>query len=318
MIVRQAGEADLEALRALEQELRAEGGASPLSGRARGPGGAGALRAEGTVLIAEEGGEVLGYACLRFSAPDQASLEALYVRSAARRRGVGRRLVAEAAALARSRAGSARIAVAIAADDRQARAFYERLGFSACALVLSAPAQALEARGQLRAEPSRGRVYVQTDDVGAVERMARSYLPRLGRSAATRVGGPCNGWVEVEDELCSRDPRLLRRLAQELSYRSGGVVLLLGLEEGQLVRYVLFDRGSVAGEYASLPEYYGPLAPGDVVALAANPRVAARLAGVDPGRLREVARTASRPEELPPPAQLYAELASVFGVSPAP
>ena len=128
---------------------------------------------------------------------------------------------------------------------------------------------------------------------------------------------PANGWVSVEDELCSREPKLLRRLAQELSYRTGGVVLSLGVEEEAVVRYILFDRGSLADEYASVPEHFGPLPPGDVVALAANPTVVARLTGADPGRVRAVARTASSPEELPPPGELHAQIVDVLGLGSA-
>ena len=40
-----------------------------------------------------------------------------------------------------------------------------------------------------------------------------------------------------------------------------------------------------------MPEFHGPLPPGDVVALAANPRVIARLTGADPARVRTAART---------------------------
>ena len=36
---------------------------------------------------------------------------------------------------------------------------------------------------------------------------------------------------------------------------------------------ILFERGSIVDEYLSVPEFYGPLPPGDVVGLAANPRV---------------------------------------------
>ena len=65
-------------------------------------------------------------------------------------------------------------------------------------------------------------------------------------------------------------------------------MLTLGIEEGAVVRYVLWDRGGIADEYVSVPEYYGPLPPGDVVALAANPtrRAAAdrRRPGARPGR----------------------------------
>ncbi len=40
---------------------------------------------------------------------------------------------------------------------------------------------------------------------------------------------------------------------------------------------ILFERGRIVDEYLSVPEFYGPLPPGDVVGLAANPTVVARL-----------------------------------------
>jgi hypothetical protein len=158
---------------------------------------------------------------------------------------------------------------------------------------------------------------VQTDDVAAVERAVQKNLPRLGRSQGTTVGGPVNGWVHVHDELGDRDPNVLRRLAKELSYALGGVVLAVGVEEGSLVHYTLYDRGGAVDEYMSVPEYHGPLPPGDVVALGANPTVVARLTGANPGRVREVARTAGSPEELGDAQALLAELADVLGVAEA-
>jgi hypothetical protein len=177
-----------------------------------------------------------------------------------------------------------------------------------------ARARELEREQAQPAAPSFGRVFVQTDRADDVERAARQYVPRLGRSAHTAVHGPTNGWTEVEDELASREPPALRKLAQELSYRSAGVVIAIGVEEGAVVRYVLFDRGSVADEYASVPEYYGPLPPGDVVALSANPTVVHRLTGADPAEVRAVARTAASPGELPPAEQLYRQLLDVLGL----
>jgi hypothetical protein len=70
---------------------------------------------------------------------------------------------------------------------------------------------------------------------------------------------------------------MLRRLARELSDRMGSVTLLLGVEREELVRMILFERGRIVDEYLSVPEFYGPLPPGDVIGLAANPTVLARL-----------------------------------------
>jgi hypothetical protein len=161
---------------------------------------------------------------------------------------------------------------------------------------------------------SAGRVYVQSDDESAIGRAVRQFIPRLGRSERTEISQPRSGWITVEDELCSREPKLLRRLAKEISDRTGAVVLLLGLEDGAVVRYILFERGSIADEYASVPEFHGPLPPGDVIALGANPTVVARLTGADPERVRAVARTAKSVEELPPAQELYEQLADLLGV----
>ncbi len=162
---------------------------------------------------------------------------------------------------------------------------------------------------------SFGSIHVQTDDVEAVTQAVRVYVPRLpGGSRGSVVAPPRNGWTAVYDELCDREPAMLRRLARELSDRLGAVVLLLGVEHEAVVRFVLFERGRVMDEYASVPDFHEPMAPGDVVALAANPTVVARLTGAEPAHVRAVARTAERLEELPPPPQLLGELAVVLGV----
>jgi len=114
--------------------------------------------------------------------------------------------------------------------------------------------------------------------------------------------------------LSARNGEALQRLAKELSYTSGGVVLALGVEEGALVRYTLYDRGAAVDEYASLPEFRGPLPPGEVIALGANPTVVARLTGAEPARVREIARTASSPADLPPALELHQQIAELMGV----
>jgi hypothetical protein len=193
-----------------------------------------------------------------------------------------------------------------------ARVFYERLGFTTVERILAAPIDKLahvDAGG-----PTFGAVHVQTDDIDAVSRNVDKVLPRLGRTASSEITGPENGWVRVRSETTDADPVKLQALAKELSYTSGGVTLALGVEDGAVVRYNLFDRGSSVDEYMSVPEYRGSLPPGDVIALGANPTVVARLTGADAHRVREVARTASSPADLPPAQQLYEEIATLMGV----
>ncbi len=315
-MIRRATEADLDLLRALWEELETEIGGPEFLHEGWEEERVDVERRlrDGVVLIAEEDGEAIGSAELDFKDPRIAWLSSIYVRPAARRRGVGRDLLREVAN-ASSERGYEHLGLDVLTTNRDARAVYERLGFSEYLVSMSVRLEELGAR--LGARPpaeSTGRVYVQTDDESFVRRAVAQFVPRLGRSARTDVSGPRNGWIEVDDELCSRDPKALRRLGQELSYRTGGVVLTLGIEEGAVVRYVLFDRGSVADEYASVPEHYGPLPPGDIVALGANPTVLQRLTGAGPDRVRAVARTASSPDALPPPAELHARLADVLGV----
>ena len=193
-----------------------------------------------------------------------------------------------------------------------------RAGFSEVARRLEAPLATLEQVLGGRKEPSFGSAHVQTDDADAVARAVRQFVPRLpGGSKGSVVGPPRNGWTAVYDELCDREPEMLRRLAKELSDRMGAVVLLLGVEEGQVVRFVFFERGRVMDEYLSVPDYHGPLPPGEVVALGANPTVVARLTGAEAARVRSVARTARSPRELPPPPELVDELGSILGIEGA-
>lgn len=190
-----------------------------------------------------------------------------------------------------------------------------RAGFAELARVLEAPLEALEQHLDARERPSFGSVQVQTDDVDAVVRAVRQYVPRLpGGSQGSVVLPPQEGWTSVYDELCDREPEMLRRLAKEISDRMGALVLVMGVEESAVVRYVALERGRVVDEYLSVPEYYGPLPPGEVIALGANPRLMARLTGAEPEDVRVAARTARSPNELPAAASLLEELAGVFGV----
>ena len=271
---------------------------------------------EHVALLAENGEVVAGFVLARMRGGRHGWISDLYVSPDLRRGGAARRLVRDAAAALRGQ-GAEVIELDVRPWNEEARTVYERWGFRESKLTLATKADELETRlSQDAPAPSQGLVFAQTDDEARVTKAVRAYVPRLGRSGRTDIHPPANGWIAVDDELCSSDPALLRRLAQELSYRTGGVVLTLGVEEEAVVRYVLFDRGSVADEYCSLPEYHGPLPPGDVVALSANPTVAHRLTGADPERVRAVAKSAPSAADLPPADDLYAELADVLGVPP--
>jgi predicted N-acetyltransferase YhbS len=290
MSIRHATDDDRDALRAL--------GATSESELDR------ALAAN-ALFVAEESGELVGFVT--------AWLEDHVARVGELRGGdsdsVGRALVETMIENLRAR-GATSVLLTAGVD---ALTFYERLGFREesrnLVLALDVPA--------VGGGRSYGSIHVQTDDFGAVERAVQQFVPRLpGRSRGSTVSQPRNGWIAVYDDVCDRDPSMLRRLARELSERLG-VVLAIGVEHEQVVRFVLLEAGRVVDEYLSVPEHYGALPPGDVVALAANPRVVARLTGADPALVRAVARTAASPDELPPAQRLLEEIADAIGLEGA-
>ena len=193
-----------------------------------------------------------------------------------------------------------------------------RAGFTEASRVLEAPLAVLETHEGIGVDPSFGSIHLQTDDIEAVVRAVRQMVRRLpGASEGSAVLPPRDGWTGVFDELGDREPEMLRRLASELADRMGVVVLLVGVEEGRVLRFVLFERARIMDEYLSIPEYHGPLPPGDVVALGANPRVVARLTGADADEIRAIAQTAKRPEDLRAPLELLASFAAAVGIPAA-
>jgi ribosomal protein S18 acetylase RimI-like enzyme len=268
------------------------------------------------VLVAEDDGEVIGFAYGQVFPNGLAHLNIAYVRPENRRQGVAKALTAAFAAGARER-GAEHVSLDVDLSNEVGRRVWQRLGFVEWARRLQAPVEVVEARAAgARGGESYASLHVQTDDAEAVEAAVAKYLPRLGGPGG-RVEGPRNGWVAVYADLVDRDRRARERLASELSNATAAVVCAIGVEDGAVVRYVLFERGSVVDEYQSLPEHFGPLPPGDVVALGANPTVVSRLTGADPARFRAVARTASSADELPPADELLRQIASLMGLEGA-
>jgi GNAT superfamily N-acetyltransferase len=266
----------------------------------------------GETWVAELDGGLAGYA-LASRKRGVIELHDLYVRPEQRRRGLGRELIA---AVAEEWPDASHLRLLAALD---ALPFYDRLGFGEESRRLAVSLPVLQSR---LAKPTTGRtfgsIHVQTDDLSGIERAVRQFVPRLpGGSRGSIVAPPRNGWIGIYDDVIERDPRQLRRLARELGDRTGGVVLALGVEEGAVTRFILFERGSVVDEYLSIQEHFGPLPPGDVIALAANPRVVARLTGADPAAVRAAAVHGATPADLPPPEETLGAIAAAVGVEGA-
>jgi ribosomal protein S18 acetylase RimI-like enzyme len=261
------------------------------------------------LFLAEEEGQPVGFVTAWLDG-HFARIGDLYVAEAGRRQGTGKLLVDTVIENLRAR-GATHLFVNA---NPEALDFYERLGFRDQSRNLVLPLELNE----VAVGRSYGSIHVQTDDLSGVERAVAQFVPRLsGGSRGSEVTPPRQGWITIYDEACDRDPAALRRLAKELSERMGAVVLAIGVEHEQVVRFVLHENGRVVDEYLSVPEHYGPLPPGDAIGLAANPRVVARLTGADPAAVRAAARTAAAPAELPPAQELLESIAAAIGLEGA-
>jgi len=267
---------------------------------------------DGVALLAEEDGKAVGYALARYGdhGPTTVYVSDLWVDPTVRGGGIGRELLRRVSEAAIAH-GSTHVVLDVDSKNRDALAFYQHLGFEESAKILRAE---LETLRQERRPPgeSIGALHVQSDDAQAVERVVSDYLPRLMRGGSAQIERS-RTWTAVRVDPFDRD--VLRRLGSELSYRFG-VTVLLTLEDGAVVRFVIHDRGRMVDEYLSVPEYFGSLPPGDALALRANPTVVSRLTGAEPARVRAIARTAKTPGELPPASELYAQIAELLGLQP--
>jgi hypothetical protein len=261
--------------------------------------------------IGVENGRLEGY-----SSGSALSVERMRIDDESRYEEIAQSLVAT---LLEAHPDAERVTLEIDNHDERAASLLARWGFVPARRVLAVDVDVL--RRDLERSPrgeSFGSVHVQTDDLPAVQRAVAGFTPlRAGGSEGSVVIPPRGGWISVYDELADRDPTALRRLARELSDRLGAVVMSLGVEDGAVVRFLLLDRGRLLDEYLSVPEYYGPLPSGEVVALAANPTLAERMTGADRREVRAAARHGKRPEDLPPPTETIAALGRAMRIEGA-
>jgi ribosomal protein S18 acetylase RimI-like enzyme len=269
-------------------------------------------------FVAEgDDGSLVGFALARRRESGFGTLTDLYVARDTRRSGIGTELMREVLGAFRE-LGIEEFDLDVQASNRVARSLYARWGLKDAVVVMTGSVAALEERLGTQEAGSFGSIHIQSDNLSAVEQAVRQFVPRLpGGSRGSVVSPPRGGWIAVYDDVCDRNPEMLRRLARELSDRMGAVTLLLGVEREELVRMILFERGRIVDEYLSVPEFYGPLPPGDIVGLAANPTVVSRLTHAEPDAVRRVARTAPSPADLPPARELLGQLAATMHVEGA-
>ena len=275
-----------------------------------------AIVESGLGWVAEKDGAAVGMALARRRSPRVGRITDLYVIPTERHFGVAEALT-RAVAARFAADGVETVDLEVMASNTAARAVYARWGFRDEVLVLAAPVAALAERlGEVIETTSFGSMHAQTDDVDVIVKAVEMLVPRLpGRSVGSIVTQPRGGYVSVYDDVCDRDPAMLRRLAKEISSRTGLVVATVGVEHEEVLRMILFDRGQIVDEYASVPEFYGPLPPGEVVALHANPVVVERYTGASQASVRAATPVAGVPSDLPPARDLAVRLAVALGLS---
>jgi len=262
---------------------------------------------DGGVFIAEDDDGPIGVG--RIEAPERgvAHIQLVHVRARARREGVGKALVAACADDAKAR-GASFVSLEVVAANEPAVAAWRRLGFDTVSHWMATPIGALEERlNRVPVGTERATTHVQTDDEVSVQRAIAQFVPRL---EATQVSAS-ESWIRVVDPVLDHDRDAHGRFAKELSERLGAVTVALA-QEGEVVRFRLYERGRMVDEYLSVPTYYGELSKGDELALEANPTLVARLTGAERDAIRHVIRTAASPSDLP--ADLYERIAALMGL----
>ena len=261
----------------------------------------------GGVFIAEDDDGPIGVG--RVEAPERgvAHIQLVHVRPRARRQGVAKALVAACTDDAKAR-GASVVSLEVVASNDAAVATWRKLGFETVSHRMATPIGALEERlNRVPVGTERATTHVQTDDEVSVERAVAQFIPRLLAPQVTAS----DSWIRVVDPILDHDRDAHGRFAKELSERLGAVTVALA-QEGEVVRFRLYERGRMVDEYLSVPAYYGELSKGDELALEANPTLVARLTGADRDEVRRVTRTAPSPSDLPD--DLYEQIAALMGL----
>jgi ribosomal protein S18 acetylase RimI-like enzyme len=265
----------------------------------------------GGVFLAEDADGPVGVARVEANVRGRSHVQLVHVRPRGRRQGVAKALMRACVEYAEEQ-GARFVSLDVLHANEVARTVWQRLGFEVDQYLMASPLDRLKGRLEERdGGEQRASTHVQTDDETSVERVIAQFVPRL---EAPQVSAT-DSWIRVADPVLDRDRDAHGRFARELSERLGAVTVALA-QEGEVVRFRLYERGRMVDEYLSVPGHYGELSKGDELALEANPTLVARLTGAAKEDVRRVARTAPSPADLPPAADLYVQIANLMGVEP--
>ena len=311
MTIRRATEADEAVLRRLWEEFENEVPwdiEDPETWADEWPDTLEDIRAGG-VFLAEDDQGAVGVARVEEPVRGRAHVQLVHVRERGRRQGVAKALLRECVGHASGR-GARFVSLDVLRANERAVTVWRRLGFEESQYLMAAPVERLTPRLDERpAGEQRASTHVQTDDEVSVQRAVAQFLPRL--EAAEVTSG--DSWIRVADPALTGDRDAHGRFAKELSERLGAVTIALA-QEGEVVRFRLYERGRMVDEYLSVPSYYGELPKGDELALEANPTLVSRLTGAERDEVRRVIRTAISPADLP--GDLYEQIAALMGLEP--
>jgi ribosomal protein S18 acetylase RimI-like enzyme len=265
----------------------------------------------GGVFLAEDDDGAVGVARVEANVRGRSHVQLVHVRQRGRRQGIAKALMRACVEHAEEQ-GARFVSLDVLHANEVARTVWQRLGFEVDQYLMASPLDRLKGRLEERdGGEQRASTHVQTDDETSVERVIAQFVPRL---EAPQVSAT-DSWIRVADPVLDRDRDAHGRFARELSERLGAVTVALA-QEGEVVRFRLYERGRMVDEYLSVPGHYGELSKGDELALEANPTLVARLTGAAKEDVRRVARTAPSPADLPPAADLYVQIANLMGVEP--
>ena len=309
MTVRRATEADEAVLRELWEEFEREVPwdiEDPETWAEEWPDTLEDIRAGGVFLAEDDEGPV-GVARVEESLRGRAHIQLVHVRERGRRQGIAKALLRECVTHAKE--GGARfISLDVLRANERAVKVWRRLGFEENQYLMAASIDDLAPRLEERpVGTERATTHVQTDDEVSVERAVAQFIPRLEEPQVSAS----DSWIRVVDPILDHDRDAHGRFAKELSDRLGAVTIALA-QEGEVVRFRLYERGRMVDEYLSVPTYYGELSKGDELALEANPTLVARLTGADRDDVRRVVKTAASPSHLPD--DLYEQIAALMGL----